>query len=196
MGQSSKEYHRLYEESHKYPCPLCGTLIHRKSKLCKKCYQITCKGEKHFGWKGGREVTLKRFYQSKKHPCIDCGKPAGYKSIRCKSCATKLSSKNYPRVLNAKYRFIKDGYIYIKKPDCPRANTKGYVREHIFIWERAHNKSLPKGWIVHHLNGIKTDNRINNLVALPEQKHRLILQAKAKRIQELEALLNHQKQLL
>jgi len=88
------------------------------------------------------------------------------------------------------------GYIGILKPNHPRANTKGYVLEHILIWEEAHGKPLPEGWVIHHLNGIKDDNRPRNLIALPSKKHYLILQAKAKRIQELEAMLNNQGHLI
>lgn len=88
------------------------------------------------------------------------------------------------------------GYIAILNKSHPRADKKGYVLEHILIWEEANGRPLPKDWIIHHLNGIKTDNRISNLAAMPNRKHYLVLQAKAKRIQELEALLNGQHQLL
>ena len=83
----------------------------------------------------------------------------------------------------------------IHRPEHPRA-IKGYIFEHWLVWEEANNKSLPKGWVIHHLNGIKGDNRICNLEALSNRKHYLVLQAKAKRIQALEALLNGQHQLL
>ncbi len=91
-----------------------------------------------------------------------------------------------------------NGYITVYKPDHPRATggNRKYVLEHILIWEEAHGKPLPQGWIIHHINGIPDDNRIENLIALPRKKHYLVLQAKAKRIQELEALLKNQKQLL
>jgi len=65
-------------------------------------------------------------------------------------------------------------------------NIRSYVREHRYIWERANKKILPKNWIVHHLNGIKNDNRIENLIALPNKKHYLLLKEKARRIRELE----------
>ncbi len=94
-------------------------------------------------------------------------------------------------------RRIVRGYIRLLLPEHPRADKRGYVCEHILVWEKATGKSLPKGWVVHHLNGIRGDNRPVNLVALPDKKHRYILDAKAKRIQELEALLkNGQRQLL
>jgi len=85
--------------------------------------------------------------------------------------------------------------MLLTRPNHPRANN-GYVLEHIIIWEEANGKPLPKGWIIHHLNGIRDDNRLVNLQALPNKKHYLVLQAKAKRIQELEALINNQHQLM
>lgn len=83
-----------------------------------------------------------------------------------------------------------DGHILIKQPQHPRANHNGYVYEHILIWEKAHSKPLPVGYIVHHLNGIPSDNRTENLRALPDLKHKTVLAAKAQRIKELESRLN------
>jgi hypothetical protein len=43
------------------------------------------------------------------------------------------------------------------------------------VWEKTHGQPLPKGWVVHHLNGIKDDNRPDNLLACTRgehQKHR------------------------
>ena len=89
-----------------------------------------------------------------------------------------------------------NGHILIHMPDYHRAGKNGYVFEHIVVWEKFHNKKLLKGWVIHHLNGIKTDNRPRNLVALSSQKHFLVLEAKAKRIQELEAMLKQQGQII
>ena len=88
------------------------------------------------------------------------------------------------------------GYICIYNPEHPRAHKNRYVMEHILIWETVHKQPLPKGWIIHHLNGIKDDNRPVNLQALPNRKHKFVLEAKARRIQELEGLLSSQQQLL
>lgn len=143
-----------------------------------------------------------------KHPCMDCGKPCSQGSVRCNSCQLKRRWIIKPITnpvffgkginhYNWKGGRVKmgGGYIGIRNPNHPRA-TNGYVLEHILIWEKEHDKPLPKGWIIHHLNGNKTDNRIVNLAALPVRKHYLVLQAKAKRIQELEALLQGQPQLV
>lgn len=76
-----------------------------------------------------------------------------------------------------------DGQGYVRIYDRKAQKT---IMEHVLVWEHVHNKRLPKGWVIHHLNGIPSDNRPENLVALPSQKHRLVLAEKAKRIRELE----------
>jgi transposase-like protein len=81
-----------------------------------------------------------------------------------------------------------DGYIAVYLPNHPRANKQGYVKEHVLVWEKVHNKSLPESCVIHHINGIKDDNRPCNLVALPVKGHhnQLVNQELKKRIRELE----------
>ncbi len=54
-------------------------------------------------------------------------------------------------------------YIIVK-------TNNGWKLEHRFVWETLHGK-LPKGWVVHHINGIKTDNRPENLLGMPRGEH-------------------------
>ena len=61
------------------------------------------------------------------------------------------------------------GYAMIYQPSHPRA-TGGYVREHILVWESAHGQMAPNEEI-HHINGVRDDNRIQNLIALTKRKH-------------------------
>ncbi len=129
-----------------------------------------------------------------KHPCPVCGILIASASQHCRRhriMPTGEMAYNWRggRVNNS-------GYLMIRNPSHPRADKSGYVREHILVWEQSHNNSLPMGWVVHHLNGIKRDNRPCNLVALPNKKHKFILAEKAKRIQELEAILAKQGSLL
>lgn len=60
-------------------------------------------------------------------------------------------------------RRIVNGYVQIDAND-------GWVMEHRFVWEQTHGL-IPRGWIVHHINGIKDDNRLENLIALSRNKH-------------------------
>jgi len=83
----------------------------------------------------------------------------------------------------------KEGYVFIYLPNYHRAMSNGYVREHILVWEEAHGEILPKGWEVHHLNGIKNDNAPDNLCALRKKKHQLWIPALQERIRTLERAL-------
>jgi hypothetical protein len=56
-----------------------------------------------------------------------------------------------------------NGYIYITKVGHPNAKNKGRMFEHTFIMSQHLNRALKKGESVHHKNGIKSDNRIENL---------------------------------
>jgi transposase-like protein len=83
------------------------------------------------------------------------------------------------------------GYIYIYAPDHPRVKrskdpNRRYIAEHILIWEQLHQRSLPPNWVIHHVNGIKTDNRPENLVGYPKKKHDQLIPELGKRIRSLE----------
>jgi len=111
--------------------------------------------------------------------------------LRTKSEAERLSwetgRRSYRRELYPKGGKVisSGGYIRIRQPDYPRANKDGYIFEHILVWEQIHNKQLPKGWIVHHLNGIKDDNRPSNLLALPSKKHAILIPTLQEEIRKL-----------
>ena len=78
------------------------------------------------------------------------------------------------------------GYMEVYMPDHHRANKRRRVFEHILVWESAHNRKLHRGEIVHHLNGIKTDNRPENLIAMSDKAHIRWIPTLQKRIHQLE----------
>ena len=57
----------------------------------------------------------------------------------------------------------KRGYVMVLAADHPNAKASGYVLEHRLVMERALGRLLLPGEVVHHINDVKDDNRIENL---------------------------------
>ena len=57
----------------------------------------------------------------------------------------------------------KAGYVMIRRPEHPRARASAYVFEHILVMEAELGRFLVDGESVHHLNGVRDDNRPENL---------------------------------
>jgi hypothetical protein len=56
------------------------------------------------------------------------------------------------------------GYIWESRIGHPNADCRGYVFQHRLVMEEHLGRYLNKGEVVHHLNGINNDNRIENLI--------------------------------
>jgi hypothetical protein len=55
------------------------------------------------------------------------------------------------------------GYILIRVgKGHPLADVRGYAYEHALVWTAAHGP-IPAGYLVHHKNEDKGDNRLSNL---------------------------------
>ena len=76
---------------------------------------------------------------------------------------------------NWKGGIVKDkrGYIYILQPDNPSSDKDGYIYEHRLVMEKHLGRHLIKGEIVHHINKIKSDNRIENLMLFSSQSEHI-----------------------
>jgi HNH endonuclease len=51
----------------------------------------------------------------------------------------------------------------VRAPEHPRAKSSSYVFEHILVMEELLGRHLTPNESVHHLNGVKDDNRPSNL---------------------------------
>ena len=62
-------------------------------------------------------------------------------------------------------------YVSVLRPDHPAATSTGYVLEHRLVYEETRGVRLPARAVVHHINGLPTDNRPENLIAVTRGEH-------------------------
>jgi hypothetical protein len=71
-------------------------------------------------------------------------------------------------------KYIDDkGYVRVLAPEHPR-NIKGYVYEHRLVMEAYLGRHLMPWETVHHINEIKTDNRVENFFLCMPEEHSAI----------------------
>jgi len=67
------------------------------------------------------------------------------------------------------------GYTKIRVgKNHPLADPNGYAYEHIVVWVSAGNQRPSTKEVIHHLNGDKADNRIENLCMITRSEHNRI----------------------
>ena len=64
-----------------------------------------------------------------------------------------------------------DGYVSIYFPDHPKATKDGYIMERDLVMECAIGRCLKDDGVVHHINGIRNDNRKENLKLMTFSEH-------------------------
>ena len=64
-----------------------------------------------------------------------------------------------------------DGYITVYVPNHPYATKDGYVMEHILAMEKHIGRYITRDEVVHHINHVRDDNRIENLQLMTFKEH-------------------------
>jgi hypothetical protein len=95
---------------------------------------------------------------------------------RCKPCATAIKNKAAARAFGSTRVHAKSGYVEEK-------TDHGWVRQHRAVMERHLGRTLNDDEIVHHINGNKQDNQLENLEIMLHGEHTVHHHHGAKRSQ-------------
>lgn len=132
---------------------------------------------------GNRHLSLK----------CKCGRefissPRNIISGRAKFCSKKCLYKYRTRPSGLRYNIKVNNTGWFKKILGKYIDEKGYyritmknnkhIREHRLIMEKYIGRKLKVNEVVHHINGVKTDNRVENLELMTANKHNMIHRSK------------------
>ena len=127
--------------------------------------KLGCKGKRRHRWsaceKCGKERWVSLYFYERG------------KSRVCRPCSN-LIPKHY-----SEYKYqIKYGYfvVWLHPQDFfrPMAWRSGYILEHRLIMAQHLGRCLQRWEIVHHINGDKKDNRVENLQLMSDDRHKQI----------------------
>lgn len=76
--------------------------------------------------------------------------------------------------------WIEHGYVMVGTSDGNHRNKRGSIKRSILVAEKALGKHLPIGAVIHHVNGIKNDDRPENLVICENQSYHHLLHERMK----------------
>jgi hypothetical protein len=152
-----KEQARVLAEKRPFrekTCPSCSKTFKTNSIANQKYCCNKCKS------KHRRQIGI----DNTKGKCIVCGKDFSYNkyilNLTCsRECLNVLKKSGEAREGHKN----NDGYVVISRPGHPNSKKDGKLLEHTWIMSEHIKRPLRKGETVHHKNGIKNDNRIENL---------------------------------
>jgi hypothetical protein len=98
----------------------------------------------------------------------DCNKKVTYTDF-CRKHKARFDKYGDPNVTmkappGEGERYVaKSGYVQVKRPDHPNVRPNGWLAEHTVVMAEVMGRPLLPGENVHHKNGVKDDNRPENL---------------------------------
>ncbi len=136
-----------------YPCNQCGEcrVLLGKKRICQKCTH------KNYYAINGKEISKKTAAFKNRQTRIKKGLPIDHPRMIGEFGKGYLSKRDGYRFLN------KIGHPNAKQSPTDIKNHRARIAEHTYVMSEFLGRPLTKSEIVHHKNGIRDDNRIENL---------------------------------
>jgi hypothetical protein len=101
-----------------------------------------------------------KYWRRKRTPCPVCGE---LKKVTAKVCG-RCHCGEHTAMWKGGRSKTPDGYVLVRAPvDHPRSRANGYIFEHVLALEGKFGRYLYPDERVHHINGVRDDNRPCNL---------------------------------
>jgi hypothetical protein len=121
-----------------------------RCRRCTECQRVFRPSSRHLRCPSCRSKNL-----------CSCGRAKQLKSETCGACRSDAGQAN-GNWKGGRTRH-KAGYVMVRVPGHPRSGRGHYVFEHILVAEELLGRFLIYGETVHHRNGVRDDNRPENL---------------------------------
>lgn len=144
------------EKRVKFTCKICGKgfeVVKGAVKVRQKTSEIQYCSKKCMGLGMRKRETVR---------CLNCGE--GFETTRNNFCSRVCACEYKKKMNGIGGHWYENGYKVLWNGGRP-------VKEHIYTMERHIGRKIKQGEVVHHKNGVRDDNRIENLEIMSHAEH-------------------------
>lgn len=170
-GEPLRAKRDAHRASHKYKCKPTGEVYNGKD-----VYENLSSGRlfvfKDYKW-GRANTTIKRAICSVCGLSFLCGDNDAVRRVCSDACRSKMQSADGSHNWSGgrKYkRGNKGGHVLVYAPNHPHAK-KNFCFEHRLVVEKQLGRYLTDDEVIHHINGVMDDNRVENLCVCTKSEH-------------------------